>query len=283
MSIHVTHAGALTTLQDLGRPGYGHLGVSPSGAADRASLRLANALVGNDPRCAGLEVTLGGFAFTAGELLCCALTGAPAPAMLGGVRVGHMGPFYVEPGESLHLGLPAAGLRTYLAVAGGIAVEPVLGSRSTDTLAELGPPPVRAGDELPVGPATSRPVVDQAPVAPPSLAPLVLEFTPGPRSDWFSDTLDGTTWQVSPDTDRVGARLQGNPLARGRVGELTSEPVVRGSIQVPGDGQPLAFLSDHPVTGGYPVAGVLTPGACDLLAQARPGQRVDLKLRRAAA
>jgi biotin-dependent carboxylase-like uncharacterized protein len=167
-------------------------------------------------------------------------------------------------------------VRSYLAVAGGIAVPAVLGSRSTDTLAGLGPPPLRDGDRLPVGPVTGAPPpVDFTPGHPPPTG-LRLELRLGPRDDWFTptaiDRLLRTAYTVSPVSDRIGARLTGAALPRAVAGELPSEPIVLGAVQVPADGQPLIFLADHPTTGGYPVIGVVadvTP-----LAQARPGTTV---------
>ncbi|WP_307803822.1 biotin-dependent carboxyltransferase family protein [Micromonospora echinofusca] len=271
--IEVLHAGALTTVQDLGRPGYAHLGVPRSGALDRPALTLANRLVGNPGQTAGLEITLTGCVLrctTAGTI---AVTGAPAPVWIGD-RPGDCGrPLAVPAGARVHIGPAQAGLRSYLAVAGGIAVEPVLGSRATDTLSGLGPAPLRDGDRLPVGPATAPPApVDFTPTVSPG-AELRLRIHLGPRDDWFTDTaidrLLRTAYTVSPVSNRVGARLTGATLPRAVAGELPSEGLVLGAVQVPADGQPLVFLADHPTTGGYPVIAVLddpTP-----LAQARPG------------
>lgn len=279
--IEILRPGPLTTVQDLGRPGWASLGVSPSGAADLGALRLANRLVGNPESAACLEITLGGLVarFHAAALV--ALTGAPAPARVGD-RAGFVnGPLAVRAGERLVLGRPERALRTYLAVRGGIAVAPVFGSRSTDLLSGLGPAPVTAGARLPVGDAAAGvPTVDLAPV-PAHPGELVLRVLAGPRDDWI--TADARrlfateAYAVSARSNRVGVRLDGPPLARARREELPSEGIVRGAVQVPPDGRPVLFLADHPVTGGYPVIGVVEPQDLDLLGQARPGQRVSLR------
>ncbi len=282
-ALTVLATGPLALLVDAGRPGYAAVGVSPSGAADRASYRLANRLVGNPPGAAALEIMLGGLAVRAASHCLVALTGADCAPTVDGRPVTHAGPVYLQPGEVLRLSVPAAGLRCYLATAGGFEVPLVLGSASTDTLSGVGPPRVRPGDRLSVGPARSRfPGVDSAPQSSHADAEVTLAVLPGPRADWIADpsALTRQTWHVSERSDRVGVRLLGEPLARhpdtpGR--ELPSEPMVRGSIQVPPDGQPVIFGADHPVTGGYPVIGVLTEAASDLLAQARPGDRVGFR------
>jgi biotin-dependent carboxylase-like uncharacterized protein len=181
----------------------------------------------------------------------------------------------------LELGVPPVGLRTYLAVRGGIDVPPVLGSRSTDTLSGLGPAPLRAGDRLPVGRrAAAEPFVDVAPVGAPSARP-VLSVLPGPRRDWLEpsawDSLVTSEWAVTPDSDRVGLRLAGPRLERCTSDELPSEGLVPGAIQVPPDGAPVLFLTDHPVTGGYPVLAVVTTAGLSATAQLRPGDVVRFR------
>ncbi|RKN28526.1 5-oxoprolinase subunit C family protein [Micromonospora musae] len=272
----VLRAGALTTVQDLGRPGYAHLGVPRSGALDPASLRLANRLVGNPENTAGLEITVTGCVLRLSRAASVAVTGAEAEIRVG-ARPGDTGlPLSVPAGTVLRIGPARGGVRNWLAVCGGIDVPPVLGSRATDTLSGLGPPPLRDGDRLPLGTPTGPPAPVDLTVGPPQRDELRLAVRLGPRDDWFTpaalDRLLGTAYTVSPVSNRVGARLAGAPLPRAVAGELPSEGIVLGAVQVPADGQPLIFLADHPTTGGYPVVGVVadvTP-----LAQARPGTTV---------
>jgi biotin-dependent carboxylase-like uncharacterized protein len=276
-ALEIVSPGPLTTVQDAGRPGRGALGVGRSGACDRRAHALANRLVGDPPGTAVLEVTAGGLALRAhGELLV-ATTGArcagPWP---------HAAPARLRDGALLRLGPPLTGVRTYVAVRGGLAVEPVLGSRSTDLLAGLGPPVPVTGDLLPVGPATGPlPVVDVAPVAEPAGGDVALTVLPGPRRDWLDDAawsrLVSTRWEATSDSNRIGVRLAGPPLARARSGEVQSEGMVRGAVQVPPSGLPVLFLADCPVTGGYPVVAYVADEHVDLAAQLRPGQGVRLR------
>ena len=273
--------GPLTTVQDLGRPLWASIGVTRSGAADRGSAALANRLVGNEAAAAVLEVTAGGLRVRAGRTLLVAVTGAPAPVTVDGRAAPFDAPLTLRPGQVLLLGVPPVGLRSYLAVRGGIDVPPVLGSRSTDTLSGLGPAPLRAGDALPVGSlAGAEPVVDVAPVRAPSAEP-VLRVLPGPRRDWLAagawTALTSGRWAVTADSDRVGLRLAGTELARARTGELPSEGLVPGAVQVPPDGSPVLFLADHPVTGGYPVLAVVVTADLPAAAQLRPGDRVRFR------
>ena len=298
--IEVLRAGALTTVQDQGRPGWAHLGVPRSGALDPAALRLANRLAGNPEHAAGLEITLTGCVLRVTRAVTVALTGAPADVLVeqrsrtaapgpaearpieprpGEVerRPGDVGrPLSLPAGAVLRIGPARAGVRTWLAVSGGITVEPVLGSRSTDTLSGLGPPPLRDGDRLPLGAPTGPPPPVDLTVAPPVPTEVSLAVRPGPRQDWFTpaalDLLHGSAYTVGSDSNRVGARLAGAALPRAVAGELPSEGLVLGAVQVPPDGQPLIFLADHPTTGGYPVIGVVDDVTA--LAQARPGTTV---------
>lgn len=281
--LHILATGARATVQDGGRRGHMAVGVGRAGAADQAAYALGARLLGNSPRRAAIEVTFGGLHVRAeGDLLVC-LTGAVAPASVDGVSVGHAAPFALPDGAELVLGAPAAGLRTYLSVRGGVEVDPVLGSRSMDTMSGLGPPPLHVGAVLPVGQAPrALPHVDLAPVAAPTPGLVVLRVSPGPRRDWFEDpaALATTPWTASDRSDRRGVRLLGAPLVRrpeARDRELPSEGMVRGAIQVPPNGEPVVFLNDHPVTGGYPVIGVVESADVDLVAQLVPGQEVRFR------
>ncbi len=282
--LRVEVAGPRALLQDLGRPGQSGLGVGRSGAADRGALRLANRLVANDEAAAGIEVTMGGLRVRALRDLTVAVTGPPAPVRVSGRPVGSHAPITVRRDQTLELGIPAEGLRNYVAVRGGIVAPTLFGSVSTDTMSGIGPPPLSTGDELAVGDApTDQPVVDVAPIAPPG--PARLRVLLGPRDDWFTDpsVLGDGRWQVSDDSDRVGLRLvrpggDGALLRRSDNAELPSEGVVRGALQVPRGGEPVLFLADHPVTGGYPVVGVVLDADCDRAAQLRPGDPVSFRL-----
>jgi biotin-dependent carboxylase-like uncharacterized protein len=283
-ALEVLAPGPLTLVQDLGRVGLAAVGVGRSGAADRGAFRLGARLLAQPYTAAALEVLFGGLSIRAQGSVMLALTGAPAPADIDGRGVGHCGPFTLGDGQILTLGTPPVGLRTYVSVRGGVNVPPILGSRATDTLSGLGPEPIRTGDVVPIGPPPADfPNVDQAPTALLTGETLVLYALRGPRDDWLADveSLTATEWTVSSSSDRVGIRLTGEPLQRheDRVGqELPSEGVVRGSIQVPPGGEPVIFLADHPVTGGYPVVAVLLDDDIDRAAQAVPGQRIRIVL-----
>ena len=283
MSLEVLLPGLLATVQDLGRPGLAHLGVGESGAADRRSLTLANRLVGNPEGAAAIEATLGGLTVRFDSAAVVALTGAPCPVTLAGRGAAMYAPLHVGAGQTLQLGLPAAGLRTYLAVRGGIAVPGVLGSCSTDTMASLGPPPLGVGTRLPVGPAVHpHPGVDLAP-QPSYASEPCLDVVLGPRDDWFTAEGLAQLWRgpytVTDQCDRVGIRLAGPLLTRRIERELKPEATVTGALQVPPTGQPILFLADHPVTGGYPVVGVVAADHLHLAAQVRPGQRLWFRAR----
>lgn len=278
-AMEVVRPGPLTTVQDSGRTGVAALGVPRAGALDPDAHRLANRLVGNVPEAAVLEATLGGVALRALEPLLAAVLGAPASVRVDGRAVAWGAPVLVPTGAVLAVGAPTSGLRCYLSVAGGFAVPPALGSRSTDLLAGLGPPPLAAGQVLPVGTPTGPPCwIDPLPLpAPPR--ELMLRLDLGPRADWFAPealrTLDSGRWSVSPASNRVGLRLTGPVLRRlPDLGELPSEGMVLGAVQVPPDGLPVVFLADHPTTGGYPVLGVVPPADLTAAAQAVPGTPV---------
>ncbi|MGY4858692.1 5-oxoprolinase subunit B/C family protein [Cryobacterium sp. AP23] len=283
-ALEIIAPGMLTLLQDLGRPGYASMGVSSSGALDPVSLRDANRLVGNPAGTAGLELTFGGLRLTARGEQVLALTGAPAPLSItgpNGSRIVHSGhPFALGTGETLVVGTPTAGLRSYLAVRGGFDLAPVLGSLSTDVLAGLGPAPVTAGAVLPVGMPRGIPAVGLpgSPAAPLDTTEVVLDVVLGPRTDWFSadavDVLTGQSWLVSPRSNRVGLRLEGESLTRVIDAELPSEGTVAGAIQIPPNGQPVLFLADHPLTGGYPVIGSVATHHLPLAGQLPPGARI---------
>lgn len=287
----VRKPGLQATIQDLGRPGYASLGVSSSGAMDRGALRRANRLVGNAEDAAGIEILFGGLELKALTDQVLAITGASVPlevtpsdgAKPPTTAVRHPAcdaPFALLAGETLSVGTPTAGLRSYLGVRGGFAGPEALGSRSTDTMSGLGPEPLKAGTVLPVGAPKPGSVVGHPEISPhpdPDGA-TVLRVVPGPRQDWFDaqtrQNFLSRDWTVTPQSNRIGLRLSGDPLTRSRDGELASEGTVRGAVQVPPEGQPVLFLSDHPVTGGYPVIAVVVHADLDKAAQLPPGTTV---------
>ncbi|MGH3636387.1 5-oxoprolinase/urea amidolyase family protein [Mycobacterium sp.] len=280
-TLEILRTGPLALIQDLGRVGLAHLGVTRSGAADRRSHTLANRLLANPDDRATIEVTFGGFsARVRGGDVDIAVTGADTDPTVNGVVFGNNSIHHVRDGEVISLGAPYSGVRSYLGVRGGIDVTPVLGSRSFDVMSAIGPLPLRPGDVLPVGePADDYPELDQAPVAAISEHLVELLVVPGPRDDWLvdPDALVRTIWMVSDRSDRVGMQLEGRPLRhRWPDRQLPSEGATRGAIQVPPNGLPVILGPDHPVTGGYPVAGVVTDDDIDKVAQVRPGQHVRL-------
>jgi len=276
-ALTVLQTGPLSTVQDGGRPGQAALGVGRSGACDRAALALANRLVGNPPDAAVLEVTFGGLALRASRDVVLVTTGARCAGPLP-----HCAPVHLRAGSEVRLGPPSSGLRTYVAVRGGVDVPVVLGSRSTDVLSGVGPAVLSPGDELPVGsPTLPMPGVDVAPVGDPPAGEVTVRVLTGPRRDWFTAgawaALTGSAYTVSSDSNRVGVRLEGPVLERSAEGELPSEGMVRGALQVPPSGQPVLFLADHPVTGGYPVIGYVADVDVDACAQLRPGQTLRFR------
>ena len=287
MGIVVMAPGPLTLIEDLGRRGSADLGLSPSGALDRRSLMLANALLGNEPGAPGLEVLLGGLRlrFVTGASV--AVTGAEGRVTVNGTDIDLNQAVRVPPGAVMAFAPPAFGIRYYLAISGGIAAPALLGSCSADLLSGEGPPPLKAGDTLALtrgsvaatthaaAPDVFRGVFRRAPDPD---SPITLRVDRGPRADWFDDAsrrrLTGQFWTMSPESNRIGARLLGRPLRQNRTDELPSEGAVLGALQVPPSGLPTVFLADHPVTGGYPVIAVVRRSDLDLLGQARPGQRI---------
>jgi len=274
MNLIVEAPGLFTTLQDLGRPGYAHFGVTTSGAADRDAHIAANCAVDNPTSAATLELTLGGLVASLEEGRWMSLTGAPAPITIDDEFVDARA-FWLPGGSTLSIGQPHVGMRSYLAVDGGFVAPPVLGSVSWDSLARIGTPPLVAGQRVATGPPSQGSPV-AAPARVHAVTPVV-DFRWGPRHEVFSQhdlVLFATTrWRVSTETNRVGVRLEGATLDS-RNGSLPSEGAVVGAIQVPPSGEPIVFLADHPVTGGYPIIGVVAEAHLWQLAQATPGTGV---------
>lgn len=285
----VLQTGSLSLIQDLGRCGFASIGVSRSGAFDRDSLALANRLVGNDEGDACIESILGGLILQARSTTTLAVTGAIGPVYLGHAddhrlhAVDRRTPCHLGPGDSIHVGPPDQGLRTYLAVRGGIAFEPVLGSRAHDMLSGLGPPPLTTGQLLHIGPEPGSAItVDHAPLRPVS---GFIDVIPGPHhrspdgliGAQALSVLQSAEYLVEPSSNRIGVRLAGPALPR-IPGELPSAPMRPGAIQVPGNGQPIVLGPDAPTTGGFPVVATLTPSGFAAIGQARPGDRVRFRV-----
>ena len=276
-SVEVLSPGPLTTIQDLGRPGWAHIGVPRSGAADRPALRLANRLVGNQERAPALEATLIGPKLRFDGPTVVALTGAT----VDGAEMNT--PLLLSADDVLKVGTARRGLRTYIAFQGGIDAPLTLGSAATDVLTGLGPRKLERGDLLMMRGERASGALS---LAPPPATPLpdlpVLQLLLGPRQDWFTSEaircLTTETYRVDPASNRIGLRLSGPSLDRARPGELPSEGLVPGAIQVPPTGQPIMLLADHPTTGGYPVIAVVHSDDLPLAAQLRPGDPIRMRV-----
>jgi KipI family sensor histidine kinase inhibitor len=292
--LRIVAPGLQSLIQDLGRYGHSGLGVSAAGALDRASLRRANRLVGNAASAAAVETVAGGLRVQAVGDQVLAVAGAPSELTIersGDVDTDEIWhrtvpmatPFALLDGETLTIGQPAAGFRSYLAVRGGLDAAPVLGSRSTDTMSGIGPPPLAAGQLLAVGGEADSGAVGNPELQPqfPGSGVTVLDVVPGPRADWFDrtalDSFADQEWTVKPQSNRVGMRLDGTALQRTRTGELPSEGTVAGALQVPPEGLPVLFLADHPITGGYPVIAVVVDSQLDLAAQIPIGGKLRFR------
>jgi biotin-dependent carboxylase-like uncharacterized protein len=282
--IEVVATGPHASVQDLGRVGYAAWGIATGGAADRGSLRLANRLAGNPESAAALELLLAGATLRFDRAAVIAVTGATCRFTVDRAPGRCNGPQLVPAGSVVQFRTPAQRLRTYVAVRGGIATEPMLGSRATDERSGLGRA-LRAGDLVPIGAEViGPPLVDLAPVPAWPEGPITLQGVVGPRDDFFTeDSMHGFArgcYTVHAASDRIGIRLVGPRLRRRTEAELLSEPTIRGAIEVPPDGLPIVFSADHPTTCGYPVVAVLEPHSADLAAQCRPGQSVTFALTR---
>jgi antagonist of KipI len=281
--IQVQAPGLLTTVQDLGREGFGPIGVSPSGAADPISLRLGNRLVGNVESAAGLEMTLlgGTFLFSQGAIL--ALTGSDFGATLDGATVALGTSFEVAPGQTLRLGSTRSGARAYLSVQGGIAVPPFLRSASTHILSGLGGfsgRPLREGDLLHIGPATE--LFRKRAIGPRLSEHLssrkILRVTPGPQVDWFSESslrlFYEATYRVAEQSNRMGLRLEGALVSPHGSRQMITEGVSLGAVQVPLGGSPIILFVDQQTTGGYPKIANVISADLHRVGQLRPRDEI---------
>lgn len=287
MTIEVLKSGLLTTFQDAGRPGFAHLGIGRAGAFDAPALRIANALCGNPCDACALEITLFGPTLRFHIDAWIAVTGAPIPFRIDGADQPTWAPVFVAAGSMVELGAMRSGCRSHLAVRGGFHTAPVLGSRSTDVNAQLGPfsgRPLRARDMLTMGAAVnlapaaaSKPMnwrLDPRPWFPEE-TPATLRLLPGSHFDRLKETsrklLFSETFAVRADSNRVGLRLSGPALEFGEPVEMVSEGCVPGILQLPPSGQPIAFGPECPVSGGYPRIGQIAAVDIPRLAQRRPG------------
>lgn len=288
MGIRVLSPGPLTTLQDIGRSGYQQYGFTPAGAMDARALRLGNLLVGNDENEAALEMTMLGGTFAFDTAVVVAVTGADMQPMLNDVmRMPMNTAFPVQPGQTLSFGAAKDGCRCYLAVAGGFDVPLVMGSKSTHIksgVGGFGGCALKAGDELgllcPVQtvPKMGRTLVPYAPYG----NQAVIRVVPGPQRDYFTDagvkTFSTSTYTVTPQSDRMGYKLDGGVIEHAQGADIISDAIVFGSIQVPSAGQPIIMMADRQTTGGY--AKIATVCAVDLplLAQRKPGDTLRFEL-----
>ena len=281
--IHVQTPGLLTTVQDLGREGFGPLGISPSGAADPISLQLGNRLVANPESAAGLEMTLLGGTFHFPEAAVVSLTGSDFGATLDGAAVEPWTSVDVRPGQTLRLGATRTGARCYLCVQGGIAVKPFLGSASTHILSGTGGfqgRPLRKGDVLEIGSAT-------APYHKRAIAPHLrdhlspygpLRVTPGPQLDWFPESSQHAfytaTYHIGEQSNRMGLRLEGAPVLRESAGQMITEGVSLGAVQVPPEGLPIILFVEQQTTGGYPILANVISADLHRVGQLRPRDEI---------
>jgi len=285
MKMEVIRSGPLTTVQDMGRFGWQSSGVGETGAMDREALRIGNILVANKKNAAALELTLGGGAFRFDAPTICALTGADMQATISGAPVPRYRSFIVHSGQTLQLGAASSGCRGYLCVRGGIGVEPVMGSRSTDLKCGIGGHEgrkLRNGDVLPIGNL-------MRPINPPERQFPIPEYPDrvevrvvlGPQADAFTEqgirTLLQETYTVTPKSDRMGLRLQGAAVESRSGTDIVSDGIVFGSIQIPADGCPIILMADHQTTGGYAKAATVISADLPKLAQLRPGDRVSFR------
>lgn len=281
--IVVQAPGLLTTVQDLGREGYGPMGVSSSGAADAVALRIGNRLVGNLEAAAGLEMTLVGGTFLFPEGAIAALTGSDFGSTLDGVPIEMWGSFEARPGQTLRLGPTRSGTRCYLCVQGGIEVKPFLGSASTHLLSGLGGHEGRAlrkGDVLKLG--SSENAFKKRKAAKSALeqfaARKTLRVTPGPQSDWFPETSHNVfyqcTYRVSEASNRMGLRLEGPAIVQGARTPMISEGVPLGAIQIAAGGLPIILFVEQQTTGGYPKIANVISADMHSVGQLRPRDEV---------
>ncbi|HVL65652.1 MAG TPA: biotin-dependent carboxyltransferase family protein [Vicinamibacterales bacterium] len=282
MAITVVRAGMLTTVQDLGRWGHQHLGVPVAGPMDWYAHRLANRLVGNPDDAAALEVTLIGPELATDAHVVCATAGAEFELTAGGRSIVPGEAFELRAGERLRFGPCRAGCRATLAVAGGLAVPPVLGSRATSLISRLGPfggRALQAGDSLPVGTGPRRPPATGAVRLAPPAGGARLRVVPGPHEDRFAagtvEDLPARRYVVTPESNRMGYRLEGPPIVHSGSADMLSDATPVGSIQVPASGLPILLMADRQTTGGYPRIATVITADLPVAGQLAPGDWIE--------
>jgi antagonist of KipI len=281
--LSVIKPGLLTTVQDVGRFGHQESGVPVAGPMDAFSHRLANQLVGNAADAATLEITLIGPELTSDVDTTIAICGAQFEVTCDDRAVPMNASFAMRAGQRLKFGRVQQGARAYLAIAGGVQTPKVLGSRATHLVSRMGGLDGRAlasGDRVPISSQTSSGPVRKSPgLTLPTQGRALLRVMPGPQDDWFEreamKTLAGVSFRISPRSNRMGYRLQGPPLGRAREGELISEPVGIGAIQVPSAGEPILLMADRQTAGGYPKIGHVIAADLPLAGQLAPGDFIE--------
>lgn len=283
--LYIVKPGLLTTVQDLGRPGHQESGVPVAGPMDRFSHRLANQLVGNDPMAATLEITLIGPEIEVEADTTLAVSGAEFDVWCDGQSLAVGESFQVRRHQRVKFGRCRLGARAYLAVAGGILTDPVLGSRATHLVSRMGGlegRALQAGDRLPIdSQAGSLPKRRCVGLTLPTGRRARVRIMPGPQTDWFSTAMQrqlvDATFRLSPRSNRMGYRLEGPPLQRVRLDELISEPVGIGAIQVPSAGDPILLMADRQTAGGYPKIGHVISADLPVAGQLAPGDSIQFE------
>ncbi|MDR7015218.1 urea amidolyase family protein [Acinetobacter sp. 3657] len=285
----VQNVGLQVLIQDEGRKNVAQLGVGQAGAIDRSAFHCANACVGNPKNAAALEIYNGGLRLKVMKETVIAVTGAETELWVSyangyTVKQPLYQPIALDRGDEIYLDKVQAGIRNYVAVRGGIAVEQVLNSASYDSLAELGTAPLRVGDEIRSAQLKTGCVdLDQSATELSKVGDqVVVDIVLGPRMDWFTpesiDLLLEQRWLITVESNRIGLRLAGDkPLQRQIKHELPSEGCCTGAIQIPPSGQPVLFMNDHPITGGYPVIAAVAPYHLDLIAQLAAGCYIQFR------
>lgn len=280
-AVRVIRPGLLSTVQDLGRSGYQSVGVPVAGPMDWYSHRLANRLVGNDDDAAAIEITLIGPELTADADVLCAVAGAAFEAAVDGTRVPMHRPFAVLRGQRLVFGERKSGARASVAIRGGVDVPVTLGSRSTHLVSHMGPfggRPLRAGDVLPIGTASAPLRFSAASPLSVGAGPPTLRVIEGPHRDRFRDdawvSLCSVPFRVSPESNRMGYRLDGPALDQVRGADILSEATAMGALQVPASGQPILLMADRQTTGGYTIIATVVTADLPIAGQLAPGDAV---------